>query len=62
MMPETKVKPGNRLPYSYRKIGKRGGTRSISIGRILPPDWLIVKLKVIELKDKVCILQITKLD
>ena len=58
MIPEARVKRDNQLPYSYRKVGKRGGTRSISVGRILPPDWLIVKLRVIELKDKVCILQL----
>jgi len=57
----TKVKrPNSKLFYS-RKIGKAGHTRTLSVGRILPSDWLVVKVEVLKLEGKECILKIERL-
>ncbi|GAJ02881.1 unnamed protein product [marine sediment metagenome] len=44
-----------------RKIGKAGHTRTLSVGRILPPDWVMVKVSVQSLVGKECILKIERL-
>jgi len=56
------VKRRDQPPFYHRKVSGRGGTRSMSVGRILPSDWLIVRVQVVKLEGGVCILQITKLD
>ena len=40
-----KVKTNSFYP---RKVVKQGGARTISVGKILPPDWLMVKISVVE--------------
>jgi len=49
-------------PFFHRKLAKSGGSRYLAVGRMIPPDWLIVKVKVAKLEGKVCVLEITKLD
>jgi len=48
--------------FYHCKIARSGGSRYIAIGRILPPDWHFVKLTVLKLEDKSCLLQLQKLD
>lgn len=50
------------VPFFHRKVGRRGATRSLSVGKILPTDWYLVKVRVIKLEGKTCLLEITKLD
>uniref|UniRef100_A0A6H2A4P3 Uncharacterized protein n=1 Tax=viral metagenome TaxID=1070528 RepID=A0A6H2A4P3_9ZZZZ len=49
-------------PFFHRKIAKSGNSRYLAVGKILPEDWHVLRVEVAELKDKHCILQITKLD
>ena len=56
MKQETKI--GNTL---YRKLAKSGGSRYLAVGKILPEDWLIVKVSIEKLEDTVCLLRIEKL-
>lgn len=56
MKQEAKI--GNIL---YRKIAKSGGSRYLAVGKILPEDWLIVKVSIEKLEDTVCLLRIEKL-
>ncbi len=45
----------------YIKVRKEGGTTILSLGRLIPEGWKIVKLtKVGELPDKVVTVQIEK--
>lgn len=62
MVQETETKRDVEEQSYHRKMGKRGGTRSLAVGAILPLDWQYVKVKVLKLKGTVCVLQITKLD
>lgn len=55
-------RPEERVPFYHRKVGHRGGTRSLSVGHILPVDWLLVKVVVRKLEGRTCVLEITKLD
>ncbi len=48
-------KTGNTL---YRKIAKSGNSRYLSVGKILPEDWLVVKVSIEKLEDTVCVLRI----
>lgn len=31
-------------PFTIRKLSRSGNSRSMSIGTILPPDWVAVKV------------------
>jgi len=46
----------------HRRVVKSGGARTLSVGKILPADWLIVKIKVIEFNEEEYVLKISKLD
>ena len=35
-------------PFAIRKLSKSGNTRSMSIGTILPPDWVAVKVIILK--------------
>lgn len=52
----------NEHPFWHRKIAKSGSSRYLAVGKIIPDDWLVVRVKVIKREDKVCVLEITKLD
>jgi len=57
-IPKTSPYPS----FYHCKIAKSGGSRYIAIGRILPKDWIIVRLSVERLDDKVCLLRIQKME
>lgn len=57
----VKVKRVNSKPFYPRKIGKAGHTRTLSVGRILPNDWEMVKVSVLKLEGKECILKVERL-
>lgn len=48
-------------PYWSRKVGKAGGTRTLAVGKILPPDWAVVKITIEKREASVCILRIERL-
>lgn len=57
-----KVKKLIETPSFYhRKVAKSGGSRYLTVSKILPPDWLIVKVEVLKFEGKECLLRITKL-
>lgn len=62
MAVERKVEPMKQVPFYHRKLVRSGSTRTLSVGRILPTDWLIVKLRVVKMEGRTCLLEIIKLD
>lgn len=58
---EQKVKARLADSYQIRKISKSGNTRYLSVGRVLPPDWVVVKLYVISLASGVCVLRLEQI-
>lgn len=42
---EAKQGKGGEVLY-VRKLNKAGGSRYLSVGKILPPDWEVVKVYV----------------
>lgn len=61
MVQNEKVKPKRSDSFFSRKIGKAGGTRTLSVGNILPRDWQVVKVTVQEFTDKEYLLRIERL-
>jgi len=63
-MPITRdeFKQVRKEPFFHYKLSGRGGTRTLAVGRVLPESWRFVSYKVLKLEDKVCVLEITKLD
>ncbi len=61
MVQEKQVKPKRSNSFYSRKIGKAGGTRTLSVGNILPKDWQVVKVTVKEFSDRECLLRIERL-
>lgn len=61
MVSDKKVKLKRSDSFYSRKIGKAGGTRTLSVGNILPRDWQVVKVTVKEFSDRECILRIERL-
>ena len=43
---------GASLVSLDRRVIRQGGTRVLSLGKVLPPDWLYVRISVIEKDDK----------
>uniref|UniRef100_A0A6H1ZXS1 Uncharacterized protein n=1 Tax=viral metagenome TaxID=1070528 RepID=A0A6H1ZXS1_9ZZZZ len=62
-MVEQKQAKGQRpIPgWQLRRLTKTGGTRSLSVGTILPPDWKAVKVFVVSIKDGVCVLKLEQI-
>jgi len=58
---KLRVKPKRPNAFYFRKIGKAGGTRTLSVGQILPPDWMVVKVTIEKLEGDECILKVKKL-
>jgi len=48
-------------PYTIRKLAKSGNSRYLSIGRVVPSDWVAVKVFVVGLKDGVCTLRLEQI-
>jgi len=46
--------------YSRKLVGT-GGTRTLSVGKLLPTDWQLVNISVLKLEGKECILKIERL-
>lgn len=62
MVIEKKRERVQSLPVFYpRKIGKAGSTRTLSVGKILPSDWAVVKVTIEKLEGNICILKIERL-
>jgi len=55
-MPKTKTNS-----FYPRKVVKQGGARTISVGKILPSDWQMVKISVVERAERVCVLKLEKI-
>ena len=49
------------LPFYIRKLGQRGKARSMSVGKMLPGDWVAVKVTVEKLSEGVCELRIEQI-
>lgn len=59
LKPKTKRTQAGEF-YS-RKLSKAGGTRILSVGRVLPADWQVVKLSVVKLEGNECLLKLVRL-
>jgi len=59
---EKQTKPVKQEPFYHRKVAKSGGSRYLAVGKILPEDWLIVRVTIVKLEGRTCILEITRLD
>jgi len=57
-IPKTSPSP----TFYHCKIAKSGGSRYLAIGKILPKDWVIVRVSVVRLDGKVCVLSIQKME
>ena len=58
-MSDIKVKPNSS--YFIRTLSKSGRTRYLSVGKIFPADWEVVKVIVKAQSASVCILRIEHL-
>ena len=56
-----KVKPKKSNSFYPRKLVGSGGTRTLSVGRILPASWAMVKISVVKLEGNECILKLERL-
>lgn len=48
-------------PFTIRKLAKSGNTRYLSLGSILPTDWVAVKVFVVSMKDGICLLRLEQI-
>lgn len=53
--------PKKANSFYPRKLVGSGGTRTLAVGKILPNNWSMVKVTVLEKDDKQCILKLEKL-
>lgn len=58
-MNETKAKFSG--DYHIRKLAKSGNSRYLSVGRIVSPDWIAVKVFVIHQTSEVCTLRLEQI-
>uniref|UniRef100_A0A6H2A3F0 Uncharacterized protein n=1 Tax=viral metagenome TaxID=1070528 RepID=A0A6H2A3F0_9ZZZZ len=56
----TMVRIKTSSPYP-RKVVRQGGARTISVGKILPSDWLIVAITVVKRSEKTYVLKLEKI-
>lgn len=61
MKQKLEVKRVGTGAFYTRKLTKTGGTRMLSVGRVLPTDWQVVKLSVVKLEGDECILRLVRL-
>jgi len=47
--------------FTVRKLAKSGNSRYLSVGKILPPSWVAVKLTVQKLEEGVCVLKLEQI-
>lgn len=62
MTGKSVVKPRIELPFYRTTVARSGGSRYIAITKALPSDWRFLNIKILKLEDKVCVLELTKLD
>jgi hypothetical protein len=62
MVQGAKLKTQAERPFWHRKIARSGGSRYLAIGKMIPLDWLVVRVEMLRLEGKVCDIRITKLD
>ena len=48
-------------PFTIRKIAKSGSSRYLSIGTLLPSDWVAVKVFIEKLDGGVCVLRLEQI-
>jgi len=58
---KLKVRPKKTSSFFPRKLVGSGGTRTLSVGKILPPSWNMVKVSVLKLEGSECILKLERL-
>lgn len=62
MTRSKKVSVLEEHPFFHRKVTRSGQSRYIAVSRMIPDDWLIVKVELKVINEKVRTLKITKLD
>lgn len=48
-------------PFTIRKLSRSGNSRSMSIGKLLPPDWVAVKVTVTFKGQHICVLELEEI-
>jgi len=48
-------------PFTIRKIAKSGNSKYLSVSRIVPDDWIAVKVFIEKLEGGVCILKLEQI-
>lgn len=48
-------------PFYHRKLARSGGSRYLAVSKLLPEDWIIVKIRVAKQSDERYLLEVTKL-
>jgi len=61
METSPKIKRKKANSFYPRKLVGSGGTRTLSLGKILPGDWTMVKVSVLKREGNECILKLEKL-
>ena len=61
METRPKVKQKKTNSFYPRKLVGSGGTRTLSLGKILPSDWAMVKVSVLKREGNECILKLERL-
>lgn len=61
MVIQKQPKLKKQEPFYHRKLARSGGSRYLAVGKLLPEDWLYVRVIIREMKEKACILEIIKL-
>ena len=60
-MQEPRAKKMIFQPFYHRKVARGGSSRYMTMNKILPDDWVIVKVEVVGREENVRIIRITKL-
>lgn len=47
--------------FTIRKLAKSGNSRYLSVSKLIPPDWLAVKVFVEKLEGGVCVLRLEQI-
>lgn len=54
--------PNKKLNLFYpRKVVKQGSSRTIAVGKILPADWLVVRIVVVERSNNSYVLRLDRI-
>ena len=58
---EAKIKVRPVSNYHIRKLARSGNTVYLSVGKMIPPDWAVVKVYVVSLANGVCTLRLEQI-